>query len=151
MCFTHPHCPGKKCPVLLSAAAAALRLGQNVTLLIPILYILWGGCGCDKSIPRISFKKLVTKSLVTGFKQVPGTGGKWNDSPGRLDRRTSAPGLSLFPLPLFLPLSWNAAPTEPAMLAEWKVCGIPKQIPSNSLQSLNKRQLQPLFPAKCQS
>lgn len=35
-----PHCPGnEECPVPLSAAAA-LMLGQNVTLLIPTLYIL---------------------------------------------------------------------------------------------------------------
>lgn len=101
---------------------------------------------CLSDISEFLFKKNVVNSDVTNFKQVPVTEqSKWNGNTGRLDRNTSDLQISLFLLPLSLLLSWNVLPTESVMFAEWKVSGTPKQIPSNSLQSLNERQLQPLF------
>ena len=110
-----------------------LCLGKMCHHWLSILDILWGGCRWDKNIPGIKKKKSVIKSIVTGFKEVPVTGQKWNDNTGRQDRNTTTLQISLFLSSLSLLLSWNVPSMESVMLAEWKVSGTPKQKPSNSL------------------
>ena len=127
-----------------------LCLGKMCHHWLSILDILWGDVGGTR-IYRELKKKKCHKIYCDRFKEVPVTGQKWNDNTGRQDRNTTTLQISLFLLSLSLLLSWNVPSMESVMLAEWKVSGTPKQKPSNSLQFLKKRQLQPLFPGKCQS
>lgn len=117
----------------------------------PFLIFSEGDVGGTRTYWGLKKNKCVIKYIVTGFKEVPVTGKKWKDNTGRLDRNTTTLQISLFLLSLSLLLSWNVPSTESVMLAEWEVSGTLKQKPSNSLQFLKKRQLQPLFPGKCQS
>lgn len=142
----HVYFPGhEECMVFLSATE--LMLGQNVTLLISHFWYslkrMWAG----QEYTGIFFflNERVIKSVVTDFKQVPIPG--WNEmtTPERLDRNTSAPWISLYPLPLSFPLSWNVSPTEPVMLAERKVSGTPKRYPPTALSPQIRGNYNPSF------
>lgn len=152
----HLHFPGNEEGRVLFSAAELVR-GQNVTLLISYFSYSLRGMWVGQKHTSIVFlflflNKYVIKSVVTDFKQVPVTGqnemtilGDWTE--------THQPREFLYFrcfcvscwVEMFLSWSLWCSPSERS------VCGTPKQIPSNSLQSLNTRQLQPLFPGRCQS